>query len=187
MKGHRDKVPAGSYRQRLRLALGVAGAVLVAEALGAYFAGSLALAADAGHMFTDVFALSLSLAALTASAHVRGKNSTFGMYRLEILAAVVNALILLGVAAFVVWSAIGRLAHPPVVDSSLMLGVGLLGVLGNSFSLRWLHPAHRENLNVRGAYLEVVADLLGSVGVVLAALIIMTTGWSIADPAISLL
>lgn len=178
---------AAGHRRRLALALGMATAVLVAEVAGAVVAGSLALAADAGHMFTDVVALALALAALTVSRREASSRSTFGLYRLEIFAAALNAVILLGVAAWVSWAAVGRLQHPPAVEAPVMLGVGLLGLIANSVSLRWLQPAQGESLNVRGAYLEVLGDLLGSAGVVVAAIVILTTGYLVADPAISLL
>jgi len=138
-------------------------------------------------MFTDVAAIGIALTAMTIAERRTTSRSTFGLYRLEIFAAAVNAVILLAVATFIVWSALRRLDDPPEVQSGLMLAVALVGLAANAVSIWWLHDAQQESLNVRGAYLEVLGDLLGSAAVVAAALVITTTGQEIADPIASLL
>ncbi len=184
--GNGTRVDGGEHRRRLRAVLALTGTVMVAEIVGAWLSGSLALAADAGHMFTDVAAIVVALTAMTIAERRTTSRSTFGLYRLEILAAAVNAVILLAVAGFVVWSAIGRLDDPPEVEYGLMLGVGLVGLAANAVSVWWLHGPQRESLNVRGAYLEVLGDLLGSMAVVVAAVVIGLTGEEVADPVASL-
>lgn len=180
-------VDGAEHRRRLRAVLLLTGVVMVLEIVGALVSGSLALAADAGHMFTDVAAIGIALTAMTIAERRTTSRSTFGLYRLEIFAAAVNAVILLAVATFIVWSALRRLDDPPEVQSGLMLAVALVGLAANAVSIWWLHDAQQESLNVRGAYLEVLGDLLGSAAVVAAALVITTTGQEIADPIASLL
>jgi cobalt-zinc-cadmium efflux system protein len=162
-------------------------AALVVEAVGAWWTGSLALLADAGHMLSDVAGLSLALAAIVLAGRMRTTRTTYGFYRLEIFAAAVNAMILLAVAAAVIWSAIGRLTSPPEIESTPMLAIALVGAAVNLVSLRLLRAGARESLNLRGAYLEVFGDLLGSITVVVAAVVITVTGRQIADPVASLL
>jgi cobalt-zinc-cadmium efflux system protein len=190
MRGHNHGwvgVDGAEHRRRLRAVLVLTGVVMVLEIVGAVVSGSLALAADAGHMFTDVAAIGIALTAMTIAERRTTSRSTFGLYRLEIFAAAVNAVILLAVATFIVWSALRRLDDPPEVRSGLMLAVALVGLAANAVSIWWLHDAQQESLNVRGAYLEVLGDLLGSAAVVVAALVITTTGQEIADPIASLL
>ncbi|MEP6665041.1 MAG: cation diffusion facilitator family transporter [Nocardioidaceae bacterium] len=174
------------HRRRLRLVLTVTATVMVAEVVGALVSGSLALAADAGHMFTDVAGIAIALTAMTIADRASASRSTFGLYRLEIFAAAVNAVILLAVAAAVAWSAVRRLNDPPDVDSTVMLVVAVVGLGANGWSLWWLHDAQDKSLNVRGAYLEVLGDLLGSIAVIAAGAVIAVTGAAIADPITSL-
>jgi cobalt-zinc-cadmium efflux system protein len=180
-------VDGAEHRRRLRAVLVLTGVVMLLEIVGAVVSGSLALAADAGHMFTDVAAIGIALTAMTIAERRTTSRSTFGLYRLEIFAAAVNAVILLAVATFIMWSALRRLDDPPEVQSGLMLAVALVGLAANAVSIWWLHDAQQDSLNVRGAYLEVLGDLLGSAAVVVAALVITTTGQEIADPIASLL
>jgi cobalt-zinc-cadmium efflux system protein len=180
-------VDGAEHRRRLRAVLVLTGVVMLLEIAGAVVSGSLALAADAGHMFTDVAAIGIALTAMTIAERRTTSRSTFGLYRLEIFAAAVNAVILLAVATFIVWSALRRLDDPPEVQSGLMLAVALVGLAANAVSIWWLHDAQQDSLNVRGAYLEVLGDLLGSAAVVVAALVITTTGQEIAAPIASLL
>src|SRR5690242_10280461 len=190
MSGHDHgwvDVDGAEHRRRLRAVLVLTGVVMLLEIVGAVVSGSLALAADAGHMFTDVAAIGIALTAMTIAERRTTSRSTFGLYRLEIFAAAVNAVILLAVATFIVWSALRRLDDPPEVQSGLMLAVALVGLAANAVSIWWLHDAQHDSLNVRGAYLEVLGDLLGSAAVVVAALVITTTGQEIADPIASLL
>ena len=167
--------------------LAVTSVAMVVELVGAWVSGSLALAADAGHMFTDTAAIAIALVAMTIAHRGERARSTFGLFRLEIFAAVVNAVVLLVLAGWIIWSALTRLSDPPRVESGVMLAVAVLGLGANAFSLWWLHTAQQRSLNVRGAYLEVLGDLIGSVAVILAAGVIVVTGHAIADPVASLL
>jgi cobalt-zinc-cadmium efflux system protein len=175
-----------SHRGRLLLVLCLTAATLVAQVVGGVLAGSLALLADAGHLATDVAGVLLALLAAWFAGRPPTQGRTFGYYRLEILAAAGNAVLLFGVAVVIVIEAVRRLADPPPVGGSLMLGVAALGMVVNAIALGLLHGQHRHNLNVRGAYLEVLGDLLGSVLVLVAAGVIAFTGALIADPIASI-
>ena len=155
--------------------------VLLLELTGGFAANSLALIADAGHVAADTVGVGLALGAIWIASRPPSEERTYGFYRAEILAAVVNALLLFGIAAFVLWEAWRRLLEPPAIAEGLMIAVALLGALGNLVSLRLLHGAQRESLNMRGAYLEVLGDFLGSIVVIVAGVIISVTGLTIAD------
>lgn len=159
---------------------------MVAEAVTAVRTGSLTLLGDAGHMFTDVLGIGMSLAALTLTSQ-RGKNPqrTFGLYRVEVLAALTNALMLSAVSIYVLVEAIRRFSGPPEVDTGPMLVVAVLGLLANIVAFVLLRPGAKESINLKGAYLEALSDLLGSLSVIAAALIIAGTGWQLADPLIA--
>lgn len=172
---------AADHRRHLLGVLGLTIAICVVEVVGGLASDSLALLADAGHVFTDVFGLSLALAAIWIAARPATSARSFGYLRLEILAAVANALLLFGVSVLVLIEAGRRLAEPPDVASGLMLGVAVLGLLVNGVSLYLLRDAQGHSLNVRGAYLEVLGDLAGSGAVVAAAVVIALTGWTLAD------
>jgi cobalt-zinc-cadmium efflux system protein len=175
-----------SHQGRLRWALVLTAVFFVAEVAGGVISNSLALLADAGHMFTDVGALALSLFVAWFSRQPAAPEKTYGYLRLEILAALLNGAVLLLVSGLIVWEAIGRLQAPEPLQGGLMLGVALGGLLINAASAAILHPVHGHSLNARGAYLHVVGDLLGSVGTVIAALVVRTTGWLTADPIASM-
>jgi cobalt-zinc-cadmium efflux system protein len=161
-------------------------AFMVVEAVGGWLSGSLALIADAGHMLTDAGALGLSLATVWIARRPATERRTFGFLRLEILAALVNGAVLLVVAGWVVVEAIRRLRTPTPVEADLFLAIALVGLAVNLTGLWVLHGAHHGSLNVRGAYLHVLGDALGSVGAIAAALVIRYTGWLPADPLISI-
>ncbi|MCU0265921.1 MAG: cation diffusion facilitator family transporter [Actinomycetia bacterium] len=185
---HADHTSPGlAHRGRLAAVLAITLAVLVVQVAGAWLSGSLALLADAGHLLTDVAGLTLALAAVTLAARPPTPQRTYGNYRLEILAAVANALLLFAVAAVVLVEAWRRWSAPPEVDGGLMLVVAVVGLVANAAGLALLHSGAQQNLNVRGAYLEVLGDLLGSLAVVVAALVVTATGWLRADPAASAL
>lgn len=169
------------HRSRLKLAFLITSGVLILEIVGGVLSGSLALIADAGHMATDVAGIGLSLFAIRLGGRHPDEERTFGLLRAEILAAVVNAVLLFGVAAFVLWEAWQRLQEPRDVTAVLMLAIAIVGAAANALSLWLLHDAQRESLNLRGAYLEVLGDLLGSFAVVIAAVVIATTGFAPAD------
>jgi cation diffusion facilitator family transporter len=178
---HAPVTAAGGQRHRLIVVLVLTLAVLAAEVVGAVVSGSLALLADAGHMATDAAGIALALAAVTLAQRPARGRRTFGWQRVEILAAVANGLLLLGVAGYVLVEAVRRIGHPPEIGSGLMLAVAAVGLAVNLVSLGVLHRGRGESLNIRGAYLEVLADALGSVAVIVAAAVIMITGWTPAD------
>jgi cobalt-zinc-cadmium efflux system protein len=182
---HAHGTAAGAYRGRLRAVFAITLTVLGVEVVGGLLANSLALIADAGHMFTDVAGIGLALLAIRFAGRPATENRTFGYLRLEILAAVINAVLLFGVAAFVLFEAWRRLSAPPEVASGLMLAVAILGLAANATSLYVLRGAQRESLNMRGAYLEVLGDLAGSAAVIVAAVVISLTGWTQADAVAS--
>ncbi|CAM5554343.1 MULTISPECIES: cation diffusion facilitator family transporter [Streptomyces] len=179
---------AAAHRGRLRIALGITLFVMVAEIAGGLLADSLALIADAAHMATDALGLGMALLAIHFANRPASERRTFGFARAEILAALANCLLLLGVGGYVVYEAVERFFFAPAETSGpLALAFGAVGLLANLISLSLLMRGQRESLNVRGAFLEVAADALGSVAVILSALVIMATGWHAADPIASLL
>jgi cobalt-zinc-cadmium efflux system protein len=171
--------------RRLWWALGLNFVFLLVEVAGGLASGSLALLADAGHMLTDVAALALAITA----AHLAGRPSTpertFGMLRAEVIGAFVNGATLVVIVVFIFWGAWRRLAHPATVDGPLMLGVAVLGLLANVFSAWFLLGRRRENINIEGAFLHMVGDTLGSLGTIVAGVVIWTSGWTLIDPLTS--
>lgn len=184
-----DHTPRAGRRHVKPLAIAFALVVvfMVVEAIAGFLTGSLALLSDAGHMATDALGLGMALAAIVAAGRAGGERQTFGMYRLEILAALTNAVLLFAVAGYVVWEAIQRFEEPPEILTTPMLVVAMLGLAVNVAGWQLLRAGARESINVRGALLEVLADMAGSVGVIVAALITMFTGWPYADPLIAAL
>jgi cobalt-zinc-cadmium efflux system protein len=176
---------AAANRGRLIAVFGLTLSIFTVEVVGGLLSNSLALLADAGHMFTDVFGIGFALVAIWIAGRPATSDRTFGFLRLEILAAAANALLLFGVSAYVLYEAWRRLTEPPEVTSGLMLAVGVIGLAANAVSLFLLHDAQRNSLNMRGAYLEVMGDLAGSVAVIGAALVIAATGWTQADAVAS--
>ena len=159
----------------------ITAAVLVLEFVGAVITNSLALLADAGHVLTDVVGIGLALGAIWFAARPATEGRTFGYLRLEILAAVLNAVLLLAIATIVIIEAIRRLGSPPDIASGPMLVIALVGGAANLVGMVLLHGPQRDSLNLRGAYLELMGDLLGSVMVVIAAVVIALTGWTPID------
>ena len=180
---HHDHAAHASVRS-LRIALVLTGTFLVVEVIGGFISNSLALLADAGHMLTDVAALALSLFVAWFSRQPGTPQKTYGYLRWEILAAFLNGSVLLLISAGIIVESVLRIRNPEPVGG-LMLWVAIAGLITNVISARILHGGASENMNVRGAYLHVMGDLLGSVGVVIAALIIRYTGWLLADPIAS--
>lgn len=181
---------SGSAVRPLAVALGIALLVLVAEVIGGLLTGSLALLADAGHVATDSAALVLALIAGWLARKPATAQRTFGFRRGGVIAAFVNAAALLVVAAFITWEAIGRIGDPPEVASSLMLVVAVFGLVANAVMLKVLSAGeggHSHDLNARAARLHVLGDFLGSVGAIAAALVMLLTGWYLADPLLSIL
>ena len=173
------------HRGRLVLALAVLGGVTVVEVVTGLVTGSLALLSDAGHMLTDVLGIGMALAAIhVADRRVERRDRTFGLYRLEILAALANALLLFGVAVYVLVEAVRRLSDPHDVAAGAVLVVAIVGLVANVVAFLLLRQGSSESLNVEGAYLEVVSDLLGSVGVIVGAGVMAATGWAWVDPLV---
>jgi cobalt-zinc-cadmium efflux system protein len=182
--------PAGPvtarHRQRLWLALLLLGGFMLIEAVAALATGSLALLSDAGHMFADVLGIGMALAAMTAARRAADDpQRTYGLYRVEVLAALANAVLLSGVAGYVLVEALRRFAEPADVPAGPMLAVATGGLVVNLTAMALLRAGARENLNLHGAYLEVLGDLLGSVGVIAAASLIALAGWWWADPVVA--
>jgi len=177
---------AGQHRTALAVALAIGSAVLVVELVVGVASNSLALLADAGHMFADVAGMALSLGAIAIAARTRTAGRTFGLYRVEILAAALNAVVLLGIGCVVMVEAIQRLGAPPAVAGPPVILVAAGALIANGVSLRVLDHGHKGSLNIRAAYLEVAGDLLGSAAVLVAGLIIATTGWLPADAVASI-
>jgi cobalt-zinc-cadmium efflux system protein len=171
---------------RLAVVLGLTAGFMVIEAIGGLISGSLALLADAGHMLTDAGALGLSLLSAWIALRPASASKTYGYQRWEILAALINGAALFGIAAWVILEAIQRIQHPQPIRAQLFLIVAAGGLLVNLISLAILHGIRQGNLNARGAYLHVLGDALGSVGALAAAGIILLTGWTVADPIISI-
>jgi cobalt-zinc-cadmium efflux system protein len=207
--GHDHGARAGErHRGRLWAAFALLAVFMVIEAVAALLSGSLALLSDAGHMFTDVLGIGMALAAIhAASAHAaparvgaagsapagsaasiaaaRRRQRTFGLYRVEVLAALGNAVLLSGVAIYVLIEAARRFGSPPEVPAGPMLAVAVAGLVANLVAFGLLRSGAQESLNVRGAYLEVLGDLVGSVGVIVAAVVIAVTDWWYADPLVA--
>jgi cobalt-zinc-cadmium efflux system protein len=171
---------------RLATVLALTVAFMVVEAIGGWLSGSLALLADAGHMLADTGALSLSLLSGWIALRPATVNKTYGYRRWEILAALINGAALFGIATWVILEAVQRIHHPQPIRAQLFLVVAAAGLLVNLVSLRLLHGIRHGNLNARGAYLHVLGDALGSVGALAAAAVILVTGWTLADPIISI-
>lgn len=169
----------------LRIALTLTAILMVVEVVGGILSNSIAVLADAGHMFTDVAALGLSLFVAWFSRQPPTPKKSFGYLRWEILAAFLNGAALLLISAAIIFESVLRLRNPEAVQGGLMLGIAVAGLVINVISARILHPTSQENMNVRGAYLHVLGDLLASVGTVVAAVLIRYTGWLLADPIAS--
>ncbi|MDX2821014.1 cation diffusion facilitator family transporter [Streptomyces ipomoeae] len=189
--GHAHGAPttgtaAAAYRGRLRIALSITLTVMVVELVGGVLADSLALIADAAHMATDAVGLGMALLAIHFANRPASGNRTFGYARAEILAALANCLLLLGVGGYVLYEAIQRFIAPAGTEGGLAVVFGAIGLVANIVSLTLLMRGQKESLNVRGAFLEVAADALGSLAVIISATVILLTGWQAADPIASL-
>lgn len=184
--GHSHNHAAGANSKMLAIALALTSTFLVAEVIGAFWFNSLALLSDAAHMFTDAAALAIALAAVKIGQRPADDIRTFGYRRFEILAAAFNALLLFAVAGYVLWEGIGRFFVAEPVESTGMLIVAAIGLIVNVIAMRLLAAGKDSSLNVKGAYLEVWADMLGSLGVIVGAVVIMFTGWLWVDPLVAI-
>jgi cobalt-zinc-cadmium efflux system protein len=178
-------LPAAGKETALRYALMLTGGFMLAEVIGGVMLNSLALLSDAAHMFTDVAALAIALAAIRVGRRAVDDKRTFGYHRFEILAAAFNALLLFGVAAYILYEAWQRWSNPPAVQTTGVLVIAVLGAIVNLVSMRLLSSGKDSSLNIKGAYLEVWSDLLGSIGVIVGALVIRFTGWNWVDTVIA--
>lgn len=186
--GHHHHGGASSRnRRRLTLALALAAVYMLAEAVGGWLTGSLALLADAGHMLSDVAALGLSLFAMWMARRPPTSSKTYGYHRTEILAALANGATLVAISIVILFEAWDRFRNPPEVHAAGMMGIATGGLLVNLASLWILHEGRDESLNVRGAWLHVLTDALGSVQAIAAGVLIWAFGWGWADPAASVL
>ncbi|PPT77546.1 cation transporter [Xanthomonas arboricola pv. populi] len=188
MSGNHDH--AGSevrFEKPLWWALGLTSLFLVAEIVGGLLTNSLALISDAAHMLTDTIALAVSLFAVHISRRPADKKRSYGYGRVESLGALVNGSLLLLVAGYILWEAINRFRQPPHVASTGMLVVAISGLIVNLIAMRLLRSGSGSSLNLKGAYLEVWSDMLGSVGVIIGALVIRWTNWTLIDPIIAVL
>ncbi len=176
---------ASKHKKNLLIVLSFSGTYLIAEVIGGILTNSLALLADAAHMLTDVVGLLLAFIAIKIGERKADSKKTFGYYRTEILAAVINAVVLLGISVYVLFEAYQRFKSPPEVQSKSMLIVAGIGLVVNIAGMLILRKDSEASLNMKGAYFEVLSDMLTSVGVMIAGVIMLTTNWYYADPLIS--
>lgn len=180
-----DERPGHTNRKRLAVVLALTLVYLSAEVVAGLLTKSLALLADAGHMLTDVAGLGLALMAMRFAEKPATPERTYGFYRLEILAALANAVVLIGISIFILIEAVQRFRHPPQIASLPMLVVAVVGLAVNLAGVLILRANSGTSLNMKGAYYEVLSDALTSVGVIIAGIVMLTTGWYYADPIIS--
>ena len=178
---------SAKHKGRMQRVLFITLAIFVAELAGAFLSNSLVLLADAGHMFADVGGIALALFAIFIASRLPSDKRTFGYQRAEIVAAAFNALTLLGLSGFIIFQGVVRLLEPPQVEPSIMVFFGVIALIGNGCALLLLRAGQKESLNVHGAFLEVLSDMLGAAAVIIAALIIVFTGWLEADALASLI
>lgn len=181
---HPGSSASGKHRRPLAIAFALTASFMVVEFIVGFSVNSLALISDAAHMGTDVLGLGMALTAITLANRPTTSQRTYGLYRLEVLAALANGVLLFAVAGYVLYEAVQRFTEPPQVPGVPLLIVAGIGLVINLISFRLLMAGSKESLNLKGAYLEVLGDLLGSVGVIVAAIILVTTGWAYADPII---
>jgi len=181
--------PDRSNKRALTISLLVTAGIMLVEFFGGLFTNSLALLSDAGHMLSDAGSLALSLAAIYLAAKPLSAKKTYGYYRFEILAALMNGVALFAIAGIIIWEAQERFFAPPQVNSTYMMGIALIGLLANLLSAWTLHSQGdvQDNINLRSAYLHILGDALGSVGAIAAGLLMYFFGWYTADPIISVL
>ncbi|DAC72953.1 MAG TPA: cation transporter [Thermoplasmata archaeon] len=173
-------------QKKLLLSLSITVITMILEFVGGYLSNSMALISDAGHMFTHAFALIIGLAAIIIARKPPCHHQTFGLYRAEVLAAFVNGLFLIAVVGLIVYEAILRLLHPSEILGLEMLLIAFIGLIVNIASIMILRGVHKENLNIRGVFYHMFADAISSVGIVIAALVIMYTNWTFIDPLVSI-
>lgn len=185
-QGHGHQVSAaGKNKKQLMIVFCLTFFYLIVEVIGGFWTGSLALLADAGHMLTDVAGVGLALLAIWFAEKPASPEKTYGYYRVEILAALTNAVVLIFISFYILYEAYERFKNPPEVQSGGMLAVASVGLVVNIVGVFILRSGSKESLNMKGAYFEVLSDMLTSIGVIIAGIIMLTTGWYYADPLIS--
>lgn len=177
---------SGRYRSRLAISLAILVVFLVLEAVVGFLSSSLALLSDAGHMLTDVLGVGMALAAITAARRPVGERRTFGLYRIEVLAALANAVLLVGVAGYILYESVWRFLEPAHVTGWAMMVTAAAGLVANLAVFALLRGGADESINVRAAYLEVLADTLGSLGVLVGGVLTWAFGWYLADPVVAI-
>ncbi len=185
MSGGHDHSHRGANKKRMAIALGLTSAYLIAEVIGAIVTRSLALLADAGHMLTDVAGIALALFAMRFAEKPATPERTYGYHRVEIVAALANAVTLILISLYVLYEAVLRFRTPVAVAGKPMLFVAAIGLVVNLIALSVLRGGSQDSLNMKGAYFEVLSDMLTSVGVIIAAVVVLTTGWTYIDPLVS--
>ncbi len=185
--GHLHDHAATGGRKGLLIALAITLFMMIAEIIGGILSNSLALLSDAGHMFTDTLALALSFFAMKFAGMPATEKKTFGFYRLEILAALLNGVTLVIISLYIMVEAYQRILNPQPVAGTLMLIVAVIGLLANVIGALFLMKHHETNLNIRGAFLHIIGDAVSSVGVIIGGIIILYTGWYLIDPILSIL
>ena len=185
--GHQHDHHRGASQRVLAVVLALNAVYMVAEVAGGWYANSLALLSDAGHMLTDVAALVLSLMAVRFASRPATPAKTYGFYRLEILAALVNGVTLIGLSVLICYEAWHRFRQPEPVEATVLIWIATGGLAINLISAWLLSKSHQESLNMRGAFLHVISDLFGSVVAIAAGLLVLWGGWTWADPAFSLI
>lgn len=184
--GHTHEISAsGRNKKPLMIVFCLTFFYLIVEIVGGLWTGSLALLADAGHMFTDVAGVGLALLAIWFAGKPASPDKTYGYYRVEILAALTNSVGLIFISLYILYEAYERFKNPPVVQSAGMLAVAAIGLAINVAGVFILRSGSKESLNMKGAYFEVLSDMLTSIGVIIAGILMLTTGWYYADPIIS--
>ena len=184
--GHDHQISAaGKNKKSLAIVFGLTLFYLIVEVIGGLWTGSLALLADAGHMLTDVAGVGLALLAIWFAEKPASPERTFGFYRVEILAALTNSVLLILISLYILYEAYERFKNPPEVQSGWLIGVAAVGLVINIIGMYILRGGSTESLNMKGAYFEVLSDMLTSIGVIVAGIIMLTTGWYYADPLIS--
>lgn len=181
---HGSVTAAGRHKGRLRLALVLTATFMALEVIGGLWTGSLALLADAAHMLTDAGGLALALLAIRFSERPRTPQNTYGYVRMEVLSALINAVVLLLLTLYILYEAYQRFRDPPEIIGGPMLAVAVVGLIVNLISMKLLSAGASESLNVKGAYFEVLGDMLGSLGVIAAAVAVLVTGWKLVDPIV---
>lgn len=174
----------GRHKERLAIAFAMTTTFMLVEVIGGLWTGSLALLADAAHMLTDAGGLALALVAIRFAERPRTPENTYGYVRMEVLAALTNAVVLLLLTVYILYEAYQRFLDPPEIIGGPMLVVAIAGLAVNLISMKMLSAGSTESLNIKGAYFEVLADMLGSLGVIVAAIVVLLTGWKMVDPII---